>query len=203
VVGVILPCHSDPSRRGGRAAGGRALRHPDHAVDLAPCFDRLLEDLTGAMRCAAFRGRTGPAGDPEARMAAANLKPRLRMTSVYFLANALNYLVAGTGNRSELTIGYFTKHGDGGVDLLPIGRLLKSEVRDLARDSACRRRSSRSRRAPGCGPGRPTRMGFDADRASPRAPPISAERLPSDHKARRRGRAGTRLRIERSSSVDA
>ena len=43
-----------------------------------------------------------------------------------------NYLVAGTGNRSELTIGYFTKHGDGGVDLLPLGSLLKSEVRALA-----------------------------------------------------------------------
>ena len=46
----------------------------------------------------------------------------------------MNYLVAGTGNRSELTIGYFTKHGDGAADLLPIGRLLKSEVRGLAVD---------------------------------------------------------------------
>jgi NAD+ synthase len=55
------------------------------------------------------------------------------MTSLYFIANSLNYLVAGTGNRSELTIGYFTKYGDGGVDLLPLGNLLKSEVRALAR----------------------------------------------------------------------
>ena len=56
------------------------------------------------------------------------------MTTLYFVANSLNYLVAGTGNRSELTIGYFTKYGDGGVDLLPIGDLLKSEVRALARE---------------------------------------------------------------------
>jgi NAD+ synthase len=56
------------------------------------------------------------------------------MTMLYFLANRLGYLVAGTGNRSELSIGYFTKHGDGGCDLLPIGRLLKSEVRALARE---------------------------------------------------------------------
>ena len=56
------------------------------------------------------------------------------MTTLYFLANSLDYLVAGTGNRSELAIGYFTKHGDGGCDLLPIGHLLKSEVRALARE---------------------------------------------------------------------
>jgi NAD+ synthase len=62
------------------------------------------------------------------------MKPRLRMTTLYFIANSLNYLVAGTGNRSELAIGYFTKHGDGGADLLPIGHLLKSEVRALARE---------------------------------------------------------------------
>jgi NAD+ synthase len=67
-------------------------------------------------------------------VARANVKPRLRMTALYYVANSLNYLVAGTGNRSELTIGYFTKHGDGGVDLLPLGSLMKSEVRLLAVD---------------------------------------------------------------------
>jgi NAD+ synthase len=56
------------------------------------------------------------------------------MTTLYFVANSLNYLVAGTGNRAELTIGYFTKYGDGGVDVLPIGDLLKSEVRTFARE---------------------------------------------------------------------
>src|SRR5674476_301319 len=46
----------------------------------------------------------------------------------------MNYVVAGTGNRSEITLGYYTKFGDGGVDVLPIGGLLKSEVRALARE---------------------------------------------------------------------
>ncbi|MBP6716003.1 MAG: NAD(+) synthase, partial [Acidobacteria bacterium] len=64
----------------------------------------------------------------------ANIKPRLRMTSLYYIANAMNYVVAGTGNRSEITLGYYTKYGDGGVDVLPIGGLLKSEVRALARE---------------------------------------------------------------------
>lgn len=78
-------------------------------------------------------GRPG-SDDVRARLPQANLKPRLRMACLYYAANTLNYLVAGTGNRSELTIGYFTKYGDGGVDLLPIGHLLKSDVRALAAD---------------------------------------------------------------------
>jgi NAD+ synthase len=65
-------------------------------------------------------------------LAIANLKPRLRMLTLYYFANKLNYLVVGTGNKSELTMGYFTKYGDGGVDILPLGDLLKSEVKQLA-----------------------------------------------------------------------
>jgi NAD+ synthase len=56
------------------------------------------------------------------------------MSTLYFVANRLNYVVAGTGNRSEIAIGYYTKYGDGGVDLLPLGMMVKSEVRALARD---------------------------------------------------------------------
>lgn len=66
-------------------------------------------------------------------LAVANLKPRIRMTINYYYANSLNYLVAGTGNKSELMIGYFTKYGDGAVDFLPIGDLYKTEVFELAR----------------------------------------------------------------------
>jgi len=65
-------------------------------------------------------------------IANANLKARIRMMILYYHANNLNRLVVGTGNRSELLVGYFTKHGDGGVDLLPIGDLYKTEVRTLA-----------------------------------------------------------------------
>jgi NAD+ synthase len=63
----------------------------------------------------------------------ANLKPRLRMVTLYFFANKLRYLVAGSGDRSEITVGYFTKYGDGGVDIMPLGNLVKEEVRELAR----------------------------------------------------------------------
>ncbi len=62
-----------------------------------------------------------------------NLKPRIRMAINYFYANALRRLVVGTGNKSEIMIGYFTKYGDGGVDLQPIGDLYKTEIFQFAR----------------------------------------------------------------------
>ncbi len=65
------------------------------------------------------------------RVSSGNLKARLRMLSLYYVANAENLLVAGTGDRSEDLIGYFTKYGDGGVDFLPIAHLYKSQVRQL------------------------------------------------------------------------
>lgn len=68
----------------------------------------------------------------EDKLASGNLKARCRMLLLYRHANLLNYLVAGTGNRSELLTGYFTKYGDGACDFLPIGGLYKSQVRQLA-----------------------------------------------------------------------
>jgi NAD+ synthase len=136
VVGVILPCHSEPADEEDARLVAENFGIPTMRVDLAPCFDLMKRDLEGALAALPAQEQPASGGPPGARerLAAANLKPRLRMTSMYFVANALNYLVVGTGNRSELTIGYFTKHGDGGVDLLPIGRLLKHEVRELARE---------------------------------------------------------------------
>ena len=136
VVGVLMPCHSDPRDEADAKLVADHFNVPTVRIDLAPAYDRLVADLKSAMsrltpshvQAAASEGT-----DIRARVPLANIKPRLRMSSLYYVANAMNYLVAGTGNRSELTIGYFTKFGDGGVDLLPIGHLLKSEVRVLAR----------------------------------------------------------------------
>lgn len=66
------------------------------------------------------------------KLATANIKPRLRMIALYYYANLEHRLVLGTGNKTELMVGYFTKYGDGGVDLLPIGSLYKTQVRELA-----------------------------------------------------------------------
>ena len=65
------------------------------------------------------------------RLTLANIKARTRMISLYAIANEQHLLVAGTGDKSEILVGYYTKYGDGGVDFLPIGHLLKTEVRTL------------------------------------------------------------------------
>jgi len=67
-------------------------------------------------------------------MSLANTRARLRMTSLYYFAASNGYLVAGTGNKVEdFGIGFFTKYGDGGVDLSPIADLMKSEVYEIAK----------------------------------------------------------------------
>lgn len=68
-------------------------------------------------------------------LALANTRSRLRMVSLYLIANTHNLLVAGTGNKVEdYGVGFFTKYGDGGVDISPIADLLKSEVRLMAKE---------------------------------------------------------------------
>ncbi len=62
-----------------------------------------------------------------------NVKARVRMTILYYYANRINGIVVGTGDRSELLLGYFTKYGDGGVDVLPLGSLYKTQVRQLGK----------------------------------------------------------------------
>ena len=71
--------------------------------------------------------------DAETRIPLANIRARVRMVIAYFYANANNYLVAGTGDRSETLIGFFTKYGDGGADFFPIRHLYKTQVRELAK----------------------------------------------------------------------
>ena len=90
-------------------------------VNLTPVFDSLVEALP-------------PVDDEKQRfMSLANTRARLRMTSLYYFAALHNYLVAGTGNKVEdFGVGFFTKYGDGGVDLSPIADLMKSEVYKIA-----------------------------------------------------------------------
>jgi NAD+ synthase len=135
VVGVILPCHSDPNDERDAARIASQFSVPTARVDLGSAYDTLMSDVQqAAQKLPAQMRATGPVDELRGRVPLANMKPRLRMTTLYFFANTLNFLVAGTGNRSEAAIGYFTKYGDGGVDLLPIGQLVKSEVRTLARE---------------------------------------------------------------------
>jgi len=91
--------------------------------------EHMTVDLEPVME--AFRQQLG--GDVEDR-AFGNVKARARMTVLYYHGQIRGYLVMGTGNKSELLMGYFTKYGDGGVDYQPLGDLYKTQVRGLAPD---------------------------------------------------------------------
>lgn len=91
-----------------------------------------ISDLIDCFREAA-RPILPPRINGQVSNAEANLKPRIRMTLNYVASNADLRLVLGTGNKTELFMGYFTKYGDGGVDALPIGSLYKTQVFQLAR----------------------------------------------------------------------
>ncbi len=67
------------------------------------------------------------------RIARGNLRARTRMVVLYWVANSEDRLVIGTGNKSELLLGYFTRWGDGGADVQPIGDLYKTQVREMSR----------------------------------------------------------------------
>jgi NAD+ synthase len=133
VLGVLLPCYSQAQDEQDAMLVADAFKIPTVKVDLSKTFDALGATLDHALTEQHPR-YTVNVVDIKQRLPRANIKPRLRMTSLYYIANALNYVVAGTGNRSEITLGYYTKYGDGGVDVLPIGGLLKSEVWALARE---------------------------------------------------------------------
>ena len=116
-VGVIMPC-SSKRNYGEDAEDGRALAGQfgieTRVVDLTPVREAELKALEGA----------AVLND----MALTNIAPRLRMTTLYAIGAAENRLVAGTGNRSETYMGYFTKWGDGASDFNPIADLCATEV---------------------------------------------------------------------------
>lgn len=121
VLGVIMPCYSHPQDAQDAKLVAETLSVPYEEVVLNEPFDWFVRRFTGQ--------------DYDLHscdLAIANIKPRLRMTTLYYLANRHNFLVVGTGNRAELVVGHYTKYGDGGVDLLPIANLVKYQVKELA-----------------------------------------------------------------------
>ena len=118
VVGIFMPASFTPFED---QSDARSLAENLHIstllVPMTPIVEKFLETMPIEKRN---------------RVAIGNVLARMRMIANYYAANSLNYLVAGTGDRSEILMGYFTKYGDGGADLLPIGHLYKTEVRELA-----------------------------------------------------------------------
>lgn len=123
---VTLPIHQALSQV------SRAHEHISSLTKRYPNVVAANTDLTYTYDtfCSAFPSEF-PAGTEQCviDMAGANARSRLRMTALYYFAGLHNMLVAGTGNKIEdFGVGFFTKYGDGGVDISPIGDLTKTEV---------------------------------------------------------------------------
>lgn len=124
---IEMPIHQDKNQV------DRAQKHIDFlkkkyqnvssvSVDLTSTFETLKNDLP-------------PTGSPQLNLSLANTRARLRMTCLYYFAGLDKQLVVGTGNKVEdFGVGFFTKYGDGGVDISPIADLMKSEVFALAKE---------------------------------------------------------------------
>jgi len=116
-LGIIMPCYSDPQDEIDAKKLASSLEMNFKVVNLDKTFDEIIQ----------------ASGNTDDKMAMANIKPRLRMTALYYHAAINNYLVVGSENKSEWHTGYFTKHGDSGVDLLPLANMVKTQVRMLAK----------------------------------------------------------------------
>ncbi len=116
-LGLIMPCHSADADKKDAIEIAEILDLKTEIVDLSSLLDQFLKLL--------------PETD---RVQIGNIKARLRMITLYHYASRLNYLVAGTGNKIEYLLGYFTKYGDGAFDIAPLQDLLKRDVRLVGRE---------------------------------------------------------------------
>lgn len=115
VTGIMMPCHSGIIDEEYAALLAAKFEFKTYKIDLSKTYDTLqkvISDELGTLDT----------------LPSANIKPRLRMTTLYSIAQQQGALVCGGGNKDEITYGYFTKYGDSGVDLLPLADLLKGEV---------------------------------------------------------------------------
>jgi NAD+ synthase len=116
VLGILMPSGTTPAEDTADAiAHARVLGIRYLAIDIDPLLEKYAEFL------------------PANERAKGNLMARVRMNILYYHAGVNSYLVAGTSDRSEYEIGFFTKWGDGAADIMPIADLYKTQVRELAR----------------------------------------------------------------------
>ncbi len=117
VLALIMPCHSNPQSAKDAQLVARKLGIKTHYTDLTAVYDALISRVPHAEG-----------------IELTNIRPRLRMSALYCAAQAYNYLVVGTGNKTEISIGYFTKWGDGAADMQPLANLYKYQVYQIARE---------------------------------------------------------------------
>jgi NAD+ synthase len=115
VLGLVMPSDTTPREDTAHAIDlAKDLSITYHIIDIHPLIQKFEEIL------------------PEDKEARGNLMARIRMSLLYYYAGINGYLVAGTSDKSEVQIGYFSKFGDGAADIMPIAGLYKTQVRVLA-----------------------------------------------------------------------
>lgn len=126
-MGVIMSIKSNPNDREDalKVINGCGIEFLD--LDLSKPQDLILSTVIDSLK------EKNLYKEDYLKMTDANLRARVRMSTVYTVANNLGYLVVGTDNAAEIHTGYFTKYGDGGVDLVPLSNLTKKEVYEWAK----------------------------------------------------------------------
>ncbi len=120
MLAVMMPCHSIERDLEDARLLNRKFSIPNITIDLSKTYDAIISAAKANSSTLTSR-------------ALSNVKPRLRMTTLYMMAQSNDFLVCGTSNLAEIKLGYFTKYGDSGSDIIPLGDLLKCEVRALAK----------------------------------------------------------------------
>lgn len=124
VLTIAMPCNSIKSDMEDAKLVANTFEVPLLEIDLTSTYETLEMEIEGVIETKE-EWRT-----KEARI---NTKPRLRMTTLYYVAQKLNYLVIGTGNKCEATVGYTTKWGDSAHDFNPIGDFTVDEVLQIGK----------------------------------------------------------------------
>lgn len=124
-LGIIIPIKSNPQDVVDAKLVAERIGLAHYEIDLSHEHHQMLDKSYPQLELVAK-------AELRKQITDANLRARLRMTVIYTAANALNYLVMGTDNKAEYYTGYFTKHGDGACDLLPLLEFTKGEVTQMA-----------------------------------------------------------------------
>ncbi|RAK17297.1 NAD+ synthase [Anoxybacillus vitaminiphilus] len=126
-LGLIMPCKSNPKDKEDALKVVESCGIDYYVIDLTETHRTLFGEIERQLK------EKGEWNEKAAKLGDANTRARLRMTTLYAVANNYGYVVVGTDNAAEWHTGYFTKYGDGGVDLVPLIHFTKGEVREMAR----------------------------------------------------------------------
>lgn len=126
-LGLIMPCKSNPKDQEDALKVVKSCNIDYMVIDLTETHETLFHAIQKNIQA------KNDWNEEAARLGDANTRARLRMTTLYAVANNYRYMVVGTDNAAEWYTGYFTKYGDGGVDLVPLVHFTKGEVREMAK----------------------------------------------------------------------